>query len=164
MGGYIGVHEKGKVFLFDLLKSVKDRPDFHKAGALATFVGVVRGETLDGETVKKLELEAYEEKANEVLGNICRELRERQGVIDVQIHHFVGEFGVGEDLVYVVVAGAHRKNVFPVLEEAVERYKKEATIFKKEYATDKTGTTKSYWVSEREAEETRRKPKDSSAS
>jgi molybdopterin synthase catalytic subunit len=164
MSAYIGIHKKGKLSLFDLLKSIKDRPNFHKAGALATFIGVVRGETLDGKTVKKLELEAYEEKANEVLGNICRELRERQGVIDVQIHHFVGEFGVGEDLVYVVVAGAHRQNVFPVLEEAVERYKKEATIFKKEYVLDKTGATESYWVSEREAEETRRKPKDSSVS
>jgi len=155
MVAYIGIHEKGKLSLIDLLKSVKERPDFHKAGALAMFIGVVRGETLGGETVKKLELEAYEEKANEVLGNICKELREREGVIDVQIHHFVGEFDVGEDLVYVVVAGAHRQNVFSVLEEAVERYKKEATIFKKEYVIDKTGAAKSYWVSECEAKESR---------
>jgi molybdopterin synthase catalytic subunit len=150
---YVGIHEKGKLSLLDLLKSVKDRQDFHKAGAVAMFIGVVRGETLGGETVKKLELEAYEEKANIVLGNICKELREREGIIDVQIHHFVGEFDVGEDLVYVVVAGAHRHTVFPVLEEAVERYKKEATIFKKEYVVDKTGAKKSYWISEREGEE-----------
>lgn len=121
------------------------------------FIGVVRGETLDGETVKKLELEAYEEKANEVLGTICKKLREREGVIDVQIHHFVGEFGVGEDLVYVVVAGAHRQNVFPVLEEAVERYKKESAIFKKEHVIDEGGAIKSYWVSEREVKKTRGK-------
>ena len=147
---YIGIHEKGKLSLPDLLKSVKDRPDFQKAGALAMFIGMVRGETPSGETVKKLELEAYEEKANEVLGNICKELRKREGVVDVQIHHFVGEFGVGENLVYVLVAGAHREDVFPVLEEAVERYKKEVPIFKKEYIIDKTGATKSCWVSERE--------------
>lgn len=147
---YIGIHEKGKLSLPDLLKSVKDRPDFRKAGALAVFIGVVRGETPNGETVKKLELEAYEEKANEVLGDICKELRKKQGVVDVQIHHFVGDFSVGEDLVYVLVAGAHREDVFPVLEEAVERYKKEAPIFKKEYIIDKTGATESYWVSERE--------------
>jgi len=157
MVAYTGIHEKGKLSLLDLLKSVKDRQDFHKTGALAMFIGVVRGETPDGETVKKLELEAYKEKANEALGNICGELRERDGVIDVQIHHLVGEFGVGEDLVYVVVAGAHRQNVFPVLEEAVERYKKEATIFKKEHVIDKAGATKSYWVREREAEESREK-------
>lgn len=150
MVDYVGIHEKEKLSLPDLLKSVKASPDFQKAGALAMFIGVVRGETPSGETVKKLELEAYEEKANEVLGNICKELRKREGVVDVQIHHFVGDFSIGEDLVYVVVAGTHRQNVFPVLEEAMERYKKEATIFKKEFIVDKTGATKSYWVSERE--------------
>ena len=150
MVDYVGIHEKGKLSLPDLLKSVKDRPDFQKAGALAMFIGVVRGEAPNSETVKKLKLEAYEEKANEVLGDICKELRKKEGVVDVQVHHLVGEFGVGEDLVYVVVAGAHRQNVFPVLEEAVERYKKEAPIFKKEYIVDKTGATKSYWISERE--------------
>jgi len=150
MVDYVGIHEKGKLSLPDLLTTVRDNPNFRKAGALAIFIGVVRGETPGGETVKKLELEVYEEKANEVLGNICKELRKREGVVDVQIHHFVGDFSVGEDLVYVVVAGAHRQNVFPILEEAVERYKREAPIFKKEYVMDEKGATKSYWVSERE--------------
>ena len=59
MVAYIGIHEKGKFSLLDLLKSVKDRRGFNKAGALAMFIGVVRGETPSGETVKKLELEAY---------------------------------------------------------------------------------------------------------
>jgi len=145
---HAGVHEKGQLSLFDLLKSVKDRVDFHKVGALAVFIGVVRGETSSGETVKKLELEAYKEKANEVLDQICRELQNRTGVIDVQIHHFIGDFSVGEDLVYILVAGSRRKDVFPVLEEAVERYKKEAPIFKKEYVVDEEGKLKSYWVSE----------------
>ena len=39
-----------------------------------------------------------------------------------------GEFNVGEDLVYVSVAGSHRTDVFPALREAVERYKSEAPI------------------------------------
>jgi len=145
---HAGIHEKGQLSLFDLLKSVKDRVDFHKVGALAVFIGVVRGETSSGETVKKLELEAYKEKANEVLDQICKKLRNRTGVIDVQIHHFIGDFSVGEDLVYVLVAGSHRKDVFHVLEEAVERYKKEVPIFKKEYVVDEEGKLKSYWVSE----------------
>ncbi len=146
----VGVHKKGTVSLHSLLRSLREKPNFRKAGALAVFVGVVRGETSGGETVKRLELEAFEEKANEIFEKICEDLRKREGVIDVQIHHFVGEFDVGEDLVYVVVAGAHRQNVFPVLEEAVERYKGEAMIFKKEYMIDKEGVNKSRWVSERE--------------
>jgi molybdopterin synthase catalytic subunit len=154
---YIGIHKKGELSLFGLLKSVKERADFHKAGALAMFIGVVRGETLGGENVNQLELEAYEEEANRILGGICEELKKREGVVDVQIHHFVGEFDVGEDLVYVVVAGAHRENVFGVLREAVERYKHEAPVFKKEHILGETGTAESYWVSEREEQEKRRK-------
>jgi molybdopterin synthase catalytic subunit len=155
--GYIGIHKKGELTLSELLKSVKEQPDFRKAGAIATFVGVVRGETLGDENVERLELQAYEEEANKVLGDICEELKKREGIIDVQIHHFVGEFSVGEDLVYVLVAGTHRENVFGVLEEAVERYKNEAPVFKKEHIVNKTGVTESYWVSEREAAEKRRK-------
>jgi molybdopterin synthase catalytic subunit len=155
--GYIGIHKKGEFTLSELLKSVKERTDFHRAGAIATFVGIVRGETLDGEDVTRLELEAYEEQANKVLGGICEELKKREGVIDVQIHHFVGEFTVGEDLVYVVVAGAHRQNVFGVMQEAVERYKSETPVFKKEYIVDETGAKEAYWVSERSTTKTRKK-------
>ena len=155
--GYVGIHKKGELSLSELLKSVKERADFHRAGAIATFVGVVRGETLGGENVEQLELQAYEEEANKILGGICEELKKREGIVDVQIHHFVGEFSVGEDLVYVVVAGAHRENVFGVLKEAVERYKSEAPVFKKEHIVNETGVKESYWVSEREAQEKRRK-------
>ena len=155
--GYVGIHKKGEFTLSELLESMKEREDFPKAGAIATFVGVVRGTTFDGENVEGLELQAYEEEANKVLGGICADLKKREGVVDVQIHHFVGEFSVGEDLVYVVVAGAHRQNVFDVLREAVERYKSEAPVFKKEHTIDETGAKEAYWVSEREAQQKRRK-------
>jgi molybdopterin synthase catalytic subunit len=147
-----GVHEKGALSISDLLENVRKKPDFHKVGAIAMFLGIVRGETEKGESVKGLELEAYKEKADEVLEEICRELKAREGIVDVQIHHFTGRFGVGEDIVYVLVAGSHRGQVFPVLEEAVERFKKEAPIFKKETITNKKGVVRAYWVSERGSE------------
>ncbi|MEM2970815.1 MAG: molybdenum cofactor biosynthesis protein MoaE [Candidatus Bathyarchaeia archaeon] len=145
-----GVHKKDSLSLPDLINNVKNHPNFDKAGAIAIFVGVVRG-NLNGEKVQKLELEAYEEKANEVLAEICRDLKKREGIVDVQIHHLLGEFNIGEDLVYVLVAGFHRKNVFPVLEEAVERYKREAPIFKKEYRINKQGKLTAHWVTESKA-------------
>jgi len=144
----VGVHEKGTVSLIDIIRNVKGKSSFRKAGAIAMFVGVVRGENLKGEKVRKLELDAYEEKANETLESICEDLKKKPSVTDVQIHHLLGEFNVGEDLVYVLVAGSHRKQVFSVLEEAVERYKKEAPIFKKEHVTTRKGKDKTYWVSE----------------
>jgi molybdopterin synthase catalytic subunit len=148
MSSKAGVHEKGTFSLVDALKGVKSEKDFGKAGAVAVFVGVVREEAARGGRVQKLTLEAYEEKADEVLMGICDDLRRKPGVVDVQIHHLLGEFDVGEDLVYVLVAGSHRGVVFSVLEEAVDRYKKEAPIFKKEQFAEGKGEKKSYWVSE----------------
>ncbi|MCZ2856180.1 MAG: molybdenum cofactor biosynthesis protein MoaE [Candidatus Bathyarchaeota archaeon] len=146
------VHKKGTLSISNLLENTRKKPDFYKVGAIATFIGVVRGETKEGKTVKGLELEAYKGKADEVLQNICKELQAKESIVDVQIHHFTGKFHVGEELVYVLVAGGHRNNVFPVLEEAVERYKREAPIFKKETITDKKGAVKSYWVNEGKTE------------
>jgi molybdopterin synthase catalytic subunit len=145
---HAGVHEKGTFNLQNLMDTIKKTEDCEKTGAIAVFVGVARGEDNDGNKVKKLVLEAYEEKANEVLEKICLDLQKRNGIVDVQIHHLLGEFNVGEDLVYVAVAGSHRPEVFEVLREAVERYKHEAPVFKKEQIIDKKGKATETWVSE----------------
>jgi molybdopterin synthase catalytic subunit len=142
-----GVHEKGTLSLTDVIENFRNTPDSHRAGAIATFTGVVRGMNHEG-AVQKLELQAYEEKADEVLVGICDDLKKKPGIVDVQIHHLLGEFKVGEDLVYVMVAGEHRQQIFPVLEEAVERYKKEAPIFKKESVITREGRSDAFWKTE----------------
>jgi molybdopterin synthase catalytic subunit len=145
-----GVHEKGTFSVSDLISNAKKRENAKKTGAMTLFIGVARGVTLEGEKVKKLKLEAYEEKTNEVLEKICDDLSKKPGITDVQIHHLLGEFDIGEEMVYVLVAGSHRTDVFPVLREAVERYKSEAPVFKKEYIVDAKGSDSEYWVSEKE--------------
>ncbi len=144
------VHEKGTFTIQDVMNNIKTDPNYHRAGAIVFFIGIVRGETLNSERVQKLSIEAYEEKANQVLTQIRKDLMKKHGIVNVQIHHLLGEFQVGDDLVYVAVAGAHRTDVFPVLREAVERYKTEVPVFKKEYIIDEQGATSGYWVSEKE--------------
>jgi molybdopterin synthase catalytic subunit len=148
-----GVHEKGTFTAQDAIDNIKKDPNYSKAGAIGLFIGVVRGETLESEkeTVEKLTIEAYEEKADQVLTKISKELTEKPGIVNVQIHHLLGEFKVGDDLVYVAVAGAHRTDVFPILREAVERYKSECPVFKKEHIITKQGDASEYWVSEKES-------------
>ncbi len=148
-----GVHEKGTFNAQDVIDNIKKDPNYSKAGAIGLFIGVVRGETLESEkeTVKGLTIEAYEEKADQVLANISEELSDKPGIVNVQIHHLLGEFKVGDDLVYVAVAGAHRTEVFSVLREAVERYKSEVPVFKKEHIITKQGNVSEYWVSEKES-------------
>lgn len=144
-----GVHQKGTFSLVDMINDAKAQPAFNRAGAMAVFIGVARGQTIEGEKVERLKLEAYEEKADEVLNEIRADLKKKPGIIDVQIHHLLGEFDIGEDLVYVLVAGSHRRQVFSILEKAVERYKKEAPIFKKELIVTERGVEKAYWTAER---------------
>lgn len=149
VGNHSGVHEKGTFNVNDLINSIKQKQDFTKTGAIGLFIGVARGETLEGEKVEKLSIEAYEEKADQVLEKICADLTKKPGIVDVRIHHLLGEFKVGDELVYVAVAGSHRTQLFPVLQEAVERYKSEVPIFKKERVINEKGNTSEYWVSEK---------------
>jgi molybdopterin synthase catalytic subunit len=144
-----GVHEKGSFTVQDAIDNIRKDPDFPKAGAIGLFIGVVRADTFEGQKVEKLQIESYEEKADQVLGKICDDLTKKPGIVNVQIHHLLGEFKVGDDLVYVAVAGSHRSEVFTVLREAVERYKSEAPIFKKERVITEEGSTDEYWVSEK---------------
>ncbi len=150
MTQHAGVHEKGKFNLQTLMDNIKENQDYQKTGAIGIFIGVVRGESNEAQKVQKLTLEAYEEKANEVLDGICNELEKKPGIVDVQIHHLLGDFQVGDEIVYVSVAGGHRPEVFSILREAVERYKHEAPVFKKEQVLDDRGKIKESWVSERE--------------
>lgn len=140
----VGVSRKGTISLQDLLNLARRNPNLKQGGAIVTFTGIVRGYTHDGKKVDKLEVEACEDEAHKALAEISKELRARPGVIDVLMHHLVGEFYVGDDLVYVVVVGKSRRDAFQALEEAVERYKKNAEIWKKEYLEDGS----SYWISE----------------
>lgn len=101
-------------------------------GAVATFLGVVRGEE-DGERIDYLEYEAYREMAEEELLSICRELRERwPAVRRVSIVHQLGRVEAGEVAVAIAVAAPHREQVFPALAHAIERLKETVPIWKKE--------------------------------
>jgi len=137
-----GIDKKGNISLTDLIDYIKVNPDIKKGGAIGTFTGIVRGFTHNGIEVDKLELEAYDELAEKSLAKICNELRKKTGIVDVLIHHLTGTFSVGEEIVYLAVAGSSRKVVFSTLIEAVERYKREAAIWKKEYLKDGT----SHWI------------------
>ncbi|MFX0143535.1 MAG: molybdenum cofactor biosynthesis protein MoaE, partial [Candidatus Hodarchaeota archaeon] len=63
-------------------------------------------------------------------------------IIDIIIIHLKGQFDLSEDLVYVVVASAHRKEGFEVISEAIEMYKKEIAVWKREDFSDGT----SEWI------------------
>ncbi|MCQ1535671.1 molybdopterin synthase [Methanosarcina sp. KYL-1] len=130
--------------LDDLIKRVRQNPDIRKAGAIGTFTGIVR-ELAEGTKTERLEFEKYEPEASKVLDKIREEIKQKEGILEVLIHHKTGVIEAGEDIVYIVIASAHRTELFPALSEAIERVKAEAPIWKKEF-TEK----EEFWVHDRE--------------
>ena len=124
-----------RVTLELLIKQVQKNPAIRKAGAIGTFTGIVREYTEDVQT-QVLEFESHEKMAEESIKRICTELKQKDGIMDVVIHHKTGRVEPGEDIVYIVVASSHRVQLFPVLSEAIERVKSEVPIWKKEVTVD----------------------------
>jgi len=124
-----------RVTLELLIKKVQNNPAIRKAGAIGTFTGIVR-EYTDGMQTRVLEFEKYEKMADASIEQICTELKQREGIMDVVIHHKIGRVEPGEDIVYIVVAASHRTQLFHVLSEALERVKSEVPIWKKEITVD----------------------------
>lgn len=141
--GTVGIHSRGNIRLEQIMDELRKNPYSTKAGAVVTFTGIVREDPVgpSGMKVQYLEYEAFEEVAIQKLQELRNELVHRDGIIDISIHHVVDKVRVGDESLIVVVLGTRRKFVFPILEEAVERVKKEVPIWKKEFTSDNA-----YWV------------------
>jgi len=61
----IGLHKKGEVDLNEILTDLSQLPNYHEAGAVACFVGVVREDPVRESEAKvvRLEYEAYTDVA-----------------------------------------------------------------------------------------------------
>jgi molybdopterin synthase catalytic subunit len=105
-------------------------------GAVATFVGVVRGST-DGRETLYLEYEAYPEMAVKTLAQVGAEVQTRWPEIrEVSIVHRTGRLGVGETAVVIALSAAHRRQVFEALHYAIDRIKEIVPVWKKEVWAD----------------------------
>lgn len=115
----------------DLIAEVNDET----AGAVVTFVGVVRGLT-NNKRVLYLEYEAYKEMAKRKLAEVGEEIRQKWGLDRIVIRHRVGHLCVGETAVVIAIASPHRKEGFEACQYAIERLKQIVPIWKKEVWED----------------------------
>lgn len=131
--------------LESLVTQIKQSPYADRAGAIATFTGRVRGRDSENDAFTEyLEFEKHESVAPEKMRTIEEELKAREGVYEVALHHRTGVLRTGEDIVFVVVLAGHREEAFRTVEDGINRLKDEVPIFKKEVTTDEE-----FWVHER---------------
>ncbi len=137
-----GIYNKGEITLDEIIKSVKNNPKIKNVGSIHVFTGIVRESSKEGKQVKSMKIDSFDDMANITIDDICESLKKKNGIIDVKIVHFKGDFSLSDDLVYVVVGSAHREEGFDAIKNAVDLYKKKIAVWKREDFID--GTSK--WI------------------
>ena len=104
-------------------------------GAIATFIGTVRGTNQDRE-VRHLEYEVHESMAMKQFQRMEERLREEHGIFHLAIDHRKGVVPVGGISVVIAVSAPHRKAALNACAEAIEILKADVPIWKKEVYPD----------------------------
>ena len=125
-------------------KLTAGRPDI---GAIVTFTGRVRG---GDRQIAALTLEHYPDMAEAELARIEADAQSRWSLQASLIVHRVGELKVGDNIVLVVTASAHRQDAFEAAGFLMDYLKTRAPFWKKE--TMASG--ESAWVEARTEDET----------
>jgi molybdopterin synthase catalytic subunit len=105
------------------------------AGAVVLFSGEVRDNNR-GKAVAYLEYEAHGPLAEKVIAAVLLAAREKYSLRVALARHRTGRVAVGETAVVVVTASAHRGEAYAANQYIIDRIKREAPIWKREYFTD----------------------------
>ena len=100
-------------------------------GAIASFIGLVR-DVNEGDAVAGMTLEHYPGMTEKALAGIIDRAKQRWDIIDALVIHRVGELKPLDQIVLVVVAGAHRGAAFAACEFIMDYLKTQAPFWKKE--------------------------------
>lgn len=114
-------------------------------GGIGCFVGVVRGDV----GLAALELEHYPGMTERQMGQIAADATRRWELLGCTVVHRVGRMTVGEGIVLVLAAAAHRQAALDATAFLIDWLKTRAPFWKREWATDGSAT----WVDARESDD-----------
>lgn len=111
-------------------------------GAVVVFLGTAR-DFSKGTVITGLDFEHYPGMAEAKLKEIRERALKNFNIIEMAIVHRTGKIGIGEDIVLIAAASAHRNDAFMACEWAITELKRVTPIWKRE-----TTVTGEVWVSE----------------
>ena len=98
--------------LWRLIEKVKSNPQFSKAGMILCHNGVVRDTSRDGRKVSGLQVGVDHTRLDKIIETHKR----RPGIVDIQVEIAENrKLEIGEDVMFLVVAGDIRENVIDCL-------------------------------------------------
>jgi molybdopterin synthase catalytic subunit len=101
------------------------------AGAVVTFLGIVRDDGIVG-----MEVEAYTERALQELGRIRDEALDRFDLTSLDVIHRKGTLAVSDNILLIVCGAPHRKDAFAACEYVIDELKERVPMWKKELSED----------------------------
>ena len=101
-------------------------------GAHNIFLGQVRKDEVEGQTVRAIEFSCYEEMAEKKLHEIREDTFKKFDLTCMHIYHSLGIVHLGEICFFVFVSAAHRPQVYEATEYIVNRVKEDVPLFGKE--------------------------------
>ncbi len=107
-------------------------------GAHDIFLGQVRSDVIENNTVFAIDYSSYEEMAEEKFHEIREAAFEKFELTCMHIHHSIGKVKAGEICLFVFVSSKHRQMAFDACHWIVEEIKKNVPIWGKELFSDET--------------------------
>jgi molybdopterin synthase catalytic subunit len=107
-----------------IIERIKKNPKYHEVGMVLYHNGVVRGTSRDGRKVSGLRVRVDHDRLERILA----ENRSRAGILDIQI--WINEdkdLRVGDDVMFLAVAGDIRENVIETLTATLNTVKSTVT-------------------------------------
>jgi MoaE-MoaD fusion protein len=111
------------------------------AGGTVAFLGTVRDQSDEMDSVERLEYSAYREMAEKVLREVAEEAARRWPLGGVAVFHAIGALTVGDPTVVVACSSGHRGEAFEACRFVIDEVKARTPIWKKE-----VGPTGERWV------------------
>ena len=111
------------------IAEVKGNTDPEDLGMILIHNGIVRGTSKAGKMVKGMQLSYDKEKLNSLIS----EFKKKEGIVTIKAWINKGILHVGDDIMYVLVAGRLRTDVLPVFEGLLSKIKGEV-VSEKEFS------------------------------
>ena len=111
------------------------------AGAVASFIGIVRGDS-HGRALRSMTLEHYPAMTEHALAEIASRAMQRWNLTDCTIIHRIGRLKPGARIVLAAAASAHRKAALEATTFLIDWLKTDAPFWKRE----ELSSGESVWV------------------
>ena len=106
------------------IKEIKENCAAESLGMILVHNGIVRGTSKEGKPVSGMKL-SYDRDA---LESCVAQLKKREGIAAIRVWINSGILNIGDNIMYLLVAGRFRTDVLPVLQELLSAVKNEIVL------------------------------------